>query len=146
MSDVGANITKACGDNLAEAQEATSLMNFTVRRLEQRLKDAVCEVDEYRRAIVNLEAKIQQLEDWKESALAVEREWNANALATMLGGQPGESQREVIQREVPKLLARIKRLEEAGDKMASAWDKEWLTEADIEAIIDDWHGAKEAKP
>ena len=41
---------------------------------------------------------------------------------------------------------RIKRLEEAGDKMASAWDKEWLTEADIEAIIDDWHGAKEAKP
>lgn len=41
---------------------------------------------------------------------------------------------------------RIKRLEQAGDKMASAWDKEWLTEADIEAIIDDWHGAKEAKP
>lgn len=44
------------------------------------------------------------------------------------------------------LKSRIKRLEEAGDKMASAWDKEWLTEADIEAIIDDWHGAKEAKP
>lgn len=41
---------------------------------------------------------------------------------------------------------KIKRLEEAGDAMASAWDKEWLTEADIEAIIDDWHGAKEAKP
>ena len=44
------------------------------------------------------------------------------------------------------LVDRIRRLEEAGDKMASAWDKEWLTEADIEAIIDDWHGAKEAKP
>lgn len=45
-----------------------------------------------------------------------------------------------------EMSSRIKRLEEAGDKMASAWDKEWLTEADIEAIIDDWHGAKEAKP
>ena len=61
-----------------------------------------------------MEERIKQLEDWKESALAVEREWNANAIATMLGGQPGESQREVIQREVPKLLERIKRLED-GD-------------------------------
>ena len=96
--------------------------------------------------IRELQDQIERLEDWKQSALAVEREWNANAIATMLGGKLGESKREVIQREVPKLLDHIKRLEEAGDKMASAWDKEWLTEADIEAIIDDWHGAKEAKP
>ena len=48
--------------------------------------------------------------------------------------------------DVRQYQERIKRLAEAGDKMASAWDKEWLTEADIEAIIDDWHGAKEAKP
>ena len=52
----------------------------------------------------------------------------------------------VIAEDVCKMNAYIKRLEETGDKMASAWDKEWLTEADIEAIIDDWHGAKEAKP
>lgn len=51
-----------------------------------------------------------------------------------------------LERELTAANERIKRLEEAGDKMASAWDKEWLTEADIEAIIDDWHGAKEAKP
>ena len=63
--------------------------------------------------IRELQQGIRQLEDWKESALAVEREWNANALATMLGGKLGESQRKAIQREVPKLLARIKRLEEA---------------------------------
>jgi hypothetical protein len=57
--------------------------------------------------------EIHKLEEWKESAMAVEREWNPNALATMLGGQPGESQRVVIMREVPKLQDRIKRLEEA---------------------------------
>ena len=51
-----------------------------------------------------------------------------------------------LERELNAANERIKRLEEAGDKMASAWDKEWLTEADIEAIIDDWHKAKEAKP
>lgn len=57
-------------------------------------------------------AERDRLRDWKESAMAVEREWNANAIATALGGQPGESQRAVIAREVPKLLARVKRLEE----------------------------------
>ena len=51
-----------------------------------------------------------------------------------------------LERELNAANDRIKRLEEAGDKMASAWDKEWLTEADIEAIIDDWHGAKGNKP
>ena len=60
---------------------------------------------------------IKRLEEWKESAMAVEREWNPNSLSKMLGGQLGESQRKVIQREVPKLLTRIKRLEEAGNQM-----------------------------
>jgi len=54
-----------------------------------------------------------ELEQWKSSALAVEREWNPNELATMLGGKLGESQRVVIMREVPKLLERIKQLEAA---------------------------------
>ena len=70
--------------------------------------------------IRELEDQIERLKDWKQSALAVEREWNANAIATMLGGKLGESQREVIQREVPKLLERIKRLEEAGDALKAA--------------------------
>lgn len=51
-----------------------------------------------------------------------------------------------IEHELNAANAKIKRLEEAGDAMASAWDKEWLTDTDIEAIIDYWHGAKEAKP
>jgi hypothetical protein len=52
--------------------------------------------------------------------MAVEREWNPNSLSKMLGGQLGESQRKVIQREVPKLLIRIKLLEEAGDALEYA--------------------------
>ncbi len=60
MSNVTTNFT---GNSTVEAQEAASLMNFTVRRLEQSLKNAVCEMDEYRRTIVNLEAKIKRLEE-----------------------------------------------------------------------------------
>jgi hypothetical protein len=55
--------------------------------------------------------RIKRLEDWKQSALEIEREWDANAVATMLGAKLGESHRKVIQREVPLLLERIKRLE-----------------------------------
>jgi len=79
--------------------------------------------------IRELQDQIERLEDWKESALAVEREWNANAIATMLGGKLGESQREVIQREVPKLLERIKLLEEVTQER----DKEWFQV--IESIL-----------
>jgi hypothetical protein len=57
----------------------------------------------------------------------------------MLGGQLGESQRTVIQREVPKLLERIKRLEEAGDAMSWTLNSEnWL--------LVGWRKAKESKP
>lgn len=81
-----------------------------------------------------LKNRIKQLEDWKQSALEVEREWDANAVATMLGAKLGESQRKVIQREVPRLLDRIKQLEETGDAIMnciSSWDA--------------WDKAKEAK-
>ena len=70
-----------------------------------------------------LAERVRELEAWKESAMAVEREWDPNQLATMLGGQPGESQRAVIQREVPKLMERLKRLEKAGDWMANAAER-----------------------
>lgn len=85
--------------------------------------------------------RIKRLEDWKQSALAVEREWNANAIATMLGGKLGESQREVIQREVPKLLERVKRLEEAGDALKAAGYFGGFNDA-----VDKWIKVKEAKP
>jgi hypothetical protein len=75
--------------------------------------------------------------------MAVEREWDANALSTMLGGKPGESQRVVIMREVPRLLERIKRLEEVGDEMYR-----WITVKRLCSIdcTEAWNKAKEAMP
>ena len=78
---------------------------------------AICEGQKLELALNEANERIKRLEEWKESAMAVEREWNPNSLSKMLGGQLGESQRKVIQREVPKLLTRIKRLEEAGNQM-----------------------------
>ncbi len=106
--------------------------------------------------IRELQEQNNLLEDWKQSALAVEREWNANAIATMLGGRLGESQREVIQREVPKLLDRIKRLEEAVESLlpyaeatkdeSSEWSPgRWKSEK-LKRIINEARKAKEAKP
>jgi hypothetical protein len=48
--------------------------------------------------------------------------------------------------EIGLLKERVKRLEEAGDKLCAAFEKEWLTDGDIEAIQDDWEKAKESNP
>jgi hypothetical protein len=112
--------------------------------IERELNAASVEIERLTAKVAQLyegaeEAKqrIKRLEDWKESALEIEREWNANAVATLLGAKLGEPHRKVIQREVPKLLARIKRLEEGGDK------------AILNSYLPDrlvvWHKAKEAK-
>lgn len=47
-----------------------------------------------------------------------------------------------VMRQRDQLAERVKRLEEVGDKMAAAFDKEWLGDADIECIQDDWDEAK----
>jgi hypothetical protein len=73
--------------------------------------------------ITRLKHRIKRLEEWKESALAVEREWDANAIAKLLGAKLGESQRKVIQREVPLLLERIKRLEKSSQQLKSLNNK-----------------------
>ena len=72
---------------------------------------------------LRLQERIKRLEEWKESAMAVEREWDANAIATLLGAKLGESQRKVIQREVPLLLERIKRLEKSSQQLKSLNNK-----------------------
>jgi hypothetical protein len=49
-------------------------------------------------------------------------------------------------RENKSLVERVKRLVDAGDKLRAAFEKEWLTDGDIEAIQDDWEKAKETNP
>ena len=100
----------------------------------------VSDTQDIERELKAANERIKMLEDWKESALAVEREWDANAVATMIGGKLGESHRKVIQREVPKLLTRIKRLEDAGDAILNANNDDEEYEA-----MKQWRKAKEAK-
>lgn len=62
--------------------------------------------------------ELEYLREWKADALTVESEWDSNYIAGLLGAQPGESQRMVIMREVPKLVAELKRHED-GVKIIS---------------------------
>lgn len=100
-------------------EEAADGLKYAIRAREEAEKLEM-EVQALRTANAALIEKVRELEAWKESAMAVEREWDPNQLATMLGGQLGESQRAVIQWKVPVLVQRVKRLEKAGDEMAMA--------------------------
>ena len=114
---------KVCDANFARTLERElNATNDRVKRLEESsqqlksLNNKICEINlKVSQERDDLNVRIKRLDEWKESALEVEREWDANAVATMLGAKLGESQRKVIQREVPLLLERIKRLEEALD-------------------------------
>ena len=64
--------------------------------------------------------RLNELEKWKDEALAVEAEWDPNALAAMLGAKVGQSQRKVIATEVPKLLKQVESLKWAGQEL---WKK-----------------------
>lgn len=70
--------------------------------------------------------ELQELRAWKESTLAVDRQWDPQALAAMLGARPGDNVRAVIQREVSKLVERVKQLE-GSNMLQLPWDKapEW---------------------
>jgi len=51
---------------------------------------------------------ITELRAWKESALAVEREWDPHALTRLLGAQMGDSVRKVIAERVPRLAGLLR--------------------------------------
>jgi Lon protease-like protein len=115
-------------------------LGMLCRRLERELNAANAIIRQQQlldEANLRLQDRIKRLEEWKDSAMAVEREWDANAISTMLGGQLGESQRVVIMREVPRLLERIKRLEAAGDEAIYPFE--------YAARVRIWTEAKEAK-
>jgi hypothetical protein len=120
-------------------------LGMRIRMIERELNAANAIIRQQQlldEANLRLQDHIKRLEEWKESALAVEREWDANAIATLLGAKLGESQRKVIQREVPLLLERLKRLEAAGDAMAKDFAHFWTDRNSVR----DWPKAKEAKP
>ncbi len=152
--------------NAIQSQEIIALKE-RIKRLEEAsqqlksLNNKICEINlKVSQERDDLNVRIKRLEDWKQSALEVEREWDANAVATMLGAKLGESQRKVIQREVPLLLERIKRLEEAGDVIKASLQRslnsneqgecKWLAElpmTDAEfAVFTTAFKSKEAKP
>jgi len=72
-------------------------------------------IDSLKVRLVDLEDENMRLREWKESAQAVEREWDAQAIAKMLGAQPGQSCRAVIAEKVPQLIAKL-----AGAKSENA--------------------------
>lgn len=59
----------------------------------------------YTKELDALRDEIAALVAWKESALAVEREWDAQAIAKLLGGTLGRSCRKIIAEKVPELVA-----------------------------------------
>ena len=123
-------------------EEAADGLKYAIRAQEEAEK-LEQEVQALRTDNAALIEKVRELEAWKESAMAVEREWDPNQLAAMLGGKTGQSQRAVIQRNVPVLVQRVKRLEEIGDKMAAHIDGEarlWGLESS--EFGDEWRAAK----
>lgn len=57
--------------------------------------------------------EIRILRDWKTEVMAVEAEWDAQKIASMLGGRPGASCRKVIAEKVPQLITRADEAERA---------------------------------
>lgn len=63
-----------------------------------------------------LESERDDLKAWKESALAVDSEWDVQELAKMLGCQPGQSCRRAIHEGALKLLHEIDSLKRERDE------------------------------
>lgn len=91
-----------CLDALNKANDAAEALRVEVERLisDRVNQDLLDERNELLR-------EVEQLRAWKESALAVEREWDEQAIAKMLGGQLGRSCRKIISEKVPELVKRV---------------------------------------
>jgi hypothetical protein len=73
--------------------------------------------------LAEVERERDDLAGWKQSAMAVEDQWDAQAIATLLGARPGQSCRKVINEAVPRLMARAlaaeQKLKEVEDMLTS---------------------------
>lgn len=104
-------VHRAMFDQVKEENDALKAENERLREGRERLiaygADGYWQDrhDEQKARAEAAEAEVERLREWKESALAVEREWDAQSIATMLGGKLGESCRRVVAEKVPLLLA-----------------------------------------
>lgn len=79
--------------------------------------------------IAYLYASRRRLQDWKESMLAVEREWDEQRIAKLLGARPGQSCRKIINERVPVLIDALRKIaneDYRGNRPWSAY-KAWDT-------------------
>jgi len=120
MKEINTSETNAAWSHDGNWDTKALRMRALAERLERQRNDVLSDTTYYIRkeAVEKLELQVSELmrerdelQAWKDSAIAVECEWDPMALATMLGGRIGESSRQIIQREVPKLLERIEQLE-----------------------------------
>lgn len=129
------SLSKACCKRLEEFEtKLSAVMPSDFKDWHQNSKAEWPEVAAW--VISSQRERLKELEDWKEEALAVEAQWNPNALATMLGAKIGQSQRQVIAAEVPKLLEQVKLMREAGDELA-----EYISPSAIgftPSVIENW--------
>ena len=93
----------------AEPAEINARYRDLMTESEAQLAAAIAERDELRRERDDLKA-------WKESALAVESEWDVQELAKMLGAKPGQSCRRAIHEGALKLLHEVDSLKRERDE------------------------------
>ena len=93
-----------CAKNLAE--EESAMADGIANDLGKQLEEVIAKLGE-------AERERDECRDWKAQQMAVESQWDCQAIAKMLGAQLGESCRVVIAREVPKLIAERDTMKEA---------------------------------
>lgn len=109
----------ALADKGAEAAKIFSLWPIQLIDSEQLQTFAKKVIDEYQQLVVQqqpfelasaladkarLENEVAALQDWKESMLQVESEWDVQKMAKALGGTIGASCREIISKAVDELV------------------------------------------
>jgi len=91
------------------------------------VRELLSELETIERERDALKTENAQLRGWKESAQAVDREWDEQAIAKILGAKLGQRCRAVIAEKVPTLVARLAEIEAENARLrmenAEAFDR-----------------------
>lgn len=66
--------------------------------------------------------RLAQLEEWKESAMAVENEWDIQAIAKLMGAPLGSSCRKYLAKAIPAMVERLEKADAALDAAGAPYD------------------------